>query len=344
MELSPAFMKTMKPKPWVLGSLMVFMLFLLLFFIQNTRYVFPEDTNNYFIDEENLKMETKQCERKLLLRRPDIRRKAALQVISPWLAPIVWDGTYDLQILNKQFKGKRIGLFVFAVKKYIQFLLPFLKSAEKHFMVGYKVTYYVFTDNTAAVQKLRLGAGRTLKLLKVKADNRWQDISMRRMQILVNLTLDQLPKEVDYLMCADVDMVFNDRVGVEILGDLVATIHPGFFISQTYQFSYDRNPASAAYIPFGQGDFYYMAAFYGGTVKEINKLSTFCHKGIVSDKQKNIEARWQEESHLNKYLLYNKPTKLLSPEYIWDTTLTNGDLVKRRRFLTVQKNHSEVRN
>ncbi|KAE8610385.1 hypothetical protein XENTR_v10012108 [Xenopus tropicalis] len=293
----------MTSKHWVLGCLIVLLLFLLVFF-----------------------------------------RKAALQILTPWLAPIIWDGTYDLWILNNQFKGKRIGLFVFAVKRYIGFLLPFLESAEHYFMVGYNVTYYVFTDNISAVQKVRLSNGRILKVLKVEADKRWQDISMKRMQILVNLTHDRLPKEVDYLVCADVDMVFNDHVGAEILGDLVATIHPGYFLAEPRQFTYERNPASAAYIPYGEGDFYYMAAFYGGTVEEINKLSTFCHNGIVADKKKNIEAVWQEESHLNKYLVYNKPTKVLSPEYIWDTNLPNGDLVKKKRFLAVHKNHKEIRN
>ncbi|XP_041446427.1 histo-blood group ABO system transferase 2-like isoform X1 [Xenopus laevis] len=342
----------MTAKQWIVGFLIVSMIFLLLFFVirmQKTQVVFQEkqveDTKNDDLNDlENLKMEIIQCERKLLLRRPDIRQKAALKVLTPWLAPIIWDGTYDLRILNNQLKGKRIGLFVFAVKKYIRFLLPFLESAEQHFMVGYNVTYYAFTDNTAAVPKISLGAGRILNLLEVEADKRWQDISMKRMQILVNLTHDRLPKEVDYLVCADVDMVFNDHVGVEILGDLVATIHPGLFLAQRDEFTYDRNPESAAYIPYGEGDFYYMAAFYGGTVEEINKLSTFCHKGIVADKKKNIEAVWQEESHFNKYLFYNKPTKVLSPEYIWDTNLPNGDLVKKRRFLAVHKNHEEVRN
>ncbi|OCT85085.1 hypothetical protein XELAEV_18023248mg [Xenopus laevis] len=242
----------MTAKQWIVGFLIVSMIFLLLFFVirmQKTQVVFQEkqveDTKNDDLNDlENLKMEIIQCERKLLLRRPDIRQKAALKVLTPWLAPIIWDGTYDLRILNNQLKGKRIGLFVFAVKKYIRFLLPFLESAEQHFMVGYNVTYYAFTDNTAAVPKISLGAGRILNLLEVEADKRWQDISMKRMQILVNLTHDRLPKEVDYLVCADVDMVFNDHVGVEILGDLVATIHPGLFLAQRDEFTYDRNPES----------------------------------------------------------------------------------------------------
>ncbi|KAG8436830.1 hypothetical protein GDO86_007784 [Hymenochirus boettgeri] len=332
------------------GGLIASVLILVLFYAKNTTFFFQ---NKFFIEPVNvsvneqgiqvLRMELAQCERKMLLGQRYIR-KPALQFITPWLAPILWDGTYDLKILNNQFKDKRIGLFVFAVKKYIRFLPPFLESAERYFMVGYSVNYYVFTDKVGEVQRPKLGNGRILNLLEVEADKRWQDISMKRMQILVNLTNERLRDEIDYLVCADVDMVFNDHVGVEILGNLVATLHPGFFLSEPMHFPYERRPISEAYVPLGQGDFYYMAAFYGGTVQEIYKLSSACCSGISVDKKNNIEALWQEESHLNKYLVYNKPTKVLSPEYIWDTNLPHGDLVKKKRFLAVHKDHEEVRN
>ncbi|XP_073449505.1 histo-blood group ABO system transferase 2-like [Aquarana catesbeiana] len=287
--------------------------------------------------------ELAHCERKLLVNDQN-GRKASLNVLTSWLAPIIWDGIYNLKTLNAQHKDTRIGLFVFAVKKYIRFLGPLLETAERFFMVGHNVTYYVFTDNVSNVVKPKMGEGRNLQLHEVSADKRWQDVSMRRMEILTAITKEQMPNEIDYLVCADVDMVFNDHMGVEILGDLFATIHPGYFLADPQRFTYERRPISAAYIPYGKGDFYYMAALYGGKVEEIHKLSTACHNGIKEDKKKNIEAVWQEESHLNRYLVYNKPTKVLSPEYIWDTNLPNGELIKRKRFLAVHKNHEEVRN
>ncbi|XP_040216293.1 histo-blood group ABO system transferase-like [Rana temporaria] len=287
--------------------------------------------------------ELAHCERKLLVNNVK-GRKASLNVLTSWLAPIIWDGIYNLNILNEQHKDTRIGLFVFAVKKYIRFLGPFLETAERFFMVGHNVTYYVFTDNVNNVSKPKMGEGRNLQLHEVSADKRWQDVSMRRMETLTAITKERMPNEIDYLVCADVDMVFNDHMGVEILGDRFATIHPQLFLSDPKQFTYERRTISAAYIPYGEGDFYYMAALYGGKVEEMYKLSTACHNGIKEDKKKNIEAIWQEESHFNRYLVYNKPTKVLSSEYIWDTGLVNGHLIKRKRFLAVRKNHEEVRN
>lgn len=356
-------MKMSLSRPIVIGAAM--MLFAAAFCIYNLKHVYnvrektdcsqKVDNCLWNLDECSQKVnvcsqnvidksvELAHCERKLHLN--DIKgRKAGLNAITPWLAPIIWDGLYDLNILNEHHKDTRIGLFVFAVKKYIRFLGPFLESAERFFMVGHKVTYYVYTDKIGDVVQPKMGEGRNLQLHEVSADKRWQDVSMRRMEILTVLTKEQMPKEIDYLVCADVDMVFNDHMGVEILSDLFATLHPVFFLSDFQAFTYERRPISAAYVPFGKGDFYYMAALYGGKVEEIHKLSTACQNGIKEDKKKNIEAIWQEESHLNRYLVYNKPTKVLSPEYIWDTDLPNGELIKRKRFIAVHKNHEEVRN
>ncbi|XP_077132627.1 histo-blood group ABO system transferase 2-like isoform X3 [Ranitomeya variabilis] len=334
------------PRCYVLVALFVFILFIVGICIQNAKLVFPSKQEwpiEWSQEVVEKAIELEHCERKLLLKTGNMR-KTGLNVLTPWLAPIIWDGIYNIKILDKQHKGTRIGLFVFAVKKYIQFLLPFLESAERYFMVGHHVTYYVFTDKVNDLVKPKMADGRILQLHNVAADQRWQDVSMRRMETLTIFTKEHMPNEIDYLICADVDMVFNDHVGVEILGDLVATLHPVFFLFEPKSFTYERRPISAAYIPQGEGDFYYMAALYGGKVEEIYKLSMECQKGIMEDKKKGIEAVWQDESHLNRYLFYNKPTKILSPEYIWDTDLPNGEFIKKKRFLAVHKNHRQVRN
>ncbi|KAM4022196.1 histo-blood group ABO system transferase 2-like [Anomaloglossus baeobatrachus] len=322
------------PRSYVIGALVVFILFIVGFCIQNIDW-------SQKVVEKSIELEN--CERKLLPYTAN-KRKMGLNVLTPWLAPIIWDGIYDMNILDNKHNSTRIGLFVFAVKKYIRFLLPFLESAERYFMVGHKVTYYVFTENVNNVVKPKVVDGRILQLHNVVADQRWQDVSMRRMDTLTIFTKEYMRNEIDYLVCADVDMVFNDHVGVEILGDLVATLHPAFFLSELKSFTYEHRRISAAYIPKGQGDFYYAGALYGGKVEEIYKLSKECQKGIMEDKKKGIEAVWQEESHLNRYLVYNKPTKVLSPEYLWANGLGIEEFIKRKRFLAVPKKNEEVRN
>ncbi|XP_015427861.1 PREDICTED: histo-blood group ABO system transferase [Myotis davidii] len=107
-------------------------------------------------------------------------------VLTPWLAPIVWEGTFNIDILNEQFRLQNVtvGLTVFAIKKYVVFLKLFLETAEQHFMVGHRVHYYVFTDRPADVPSVALGEGRRLVVLEVPGAARWQDISMSRMQMI----------------------------------------------------------------------------------------------------------------------------------------------------------------
>ncbi|XP_032623494.2 histo-blood group ABO system transferase-like isoform X1 [Chelonoidis abingdonii] len=285
---------------------------------------------------------------RMIYTKPQILKPSRSDVLmmTPWFAPIVWEGTYNFEILNEQFRQRNVtvGLTVFAIKKYVVFLKTFLETAEMYFMVGHRVNYYIFTDRPEEVPQVALKEGRNVVVLQVPNSPRWQEISMRRMEVLSYFSQQRFINEVSYLVCVDVDMKFNDQVGVEILSDLFGTLHPGFYTAERQSFTYERRPASQAYVPSDEGDFYYMGSIFGGTVMEVYKLTKKCHEAIMVDKANGIEAIWQEESHLNKYFLYHKPSKILSPEYMWDDNLGRPEILKKRRFLAVRKNHAAIRN
>ncbi|XP_017195295.3 histo-blood group ABO system transferase [Oryctolagus cuniculus] len=249
--------------------------------------------------------------------------KEDVLVQTPWLAPIVWEETFNIEILNEHFwlQNVTVGLASFAVKKYVVFLKPFLETAEAHFMVGHRVKYYIFTDQPNGVPPIRLGAGRQMAILEVPTPAGRREVSGPRMEILSHFSSLHFFKEVDYLVCAHVDVTFQEHVGVEILSALFGTIHPVFFGHHRDTFAYECWPQSQAHVPLGEGDFYYTEALFGGSVLEVHKLATACHEAMARDKAHHVEAVWHEESYLNKYLLYHKPTKVLSPEYMWDKRL-----------------------
>ncbi|XP_043914357.1 histo-blood group ABO system transferase-like [Protopterus annectens] len=267
-------------------------------------------------------------------------------VMTPWFAPIVWDGTFDIDLLDYKFKMRNvtIGLTVFAVKKYIIFLQGFIESAENYFMQGHQVNYYVFTDQPEAVPQMNLKPGRNLVLLVVQSYPQWQEISMHRMEMIYLFIQKRFKKEVDYLVCVDVDMTFSDHVGVEILDNLFGTLHPAFYDTNPIEYTYERRIESEAYIPFYEGDFYYAGGFFGGKLKEVFLLTKRCHEAIMKDKNNEIEAIWHDESHINKYFLNHKPTKILSPEYLWDNDMGNRNILRKKRFLAVRKNHKAIRS
>ncbi|XP_061650801.1 globoside alpha-1,3-N-acetylgalactosaminyltransferase 1-like isoform X2 [Phyllopteryx taeniolatus] len=228
--------------------------------------------------------------------------------VTNWNVPLVWEGTFDPVVIDAIYKTMYPGVAVviFAVGKYTLFLEAFLESAEKYFLVDFKVTYYVFTDNKQKVPQIR--------------------------------------NEADYLFMMDIDSVFHNRFGAESLSRLSAVLHRSYY-KNTHRdtFPYERRPQSTAYIPAGEGDYYYTAAVWGGYLEDMYKLVKHCYAQAEEDSKKNIEAVWQEESHLNKYLLYNKPTKVLSPEYLWsDYDQVPAD-IKVVRISQLVKDYRKVR-
>uniref|UniRef100_A0A8C3T6U5 Globoside alpha-1,3-N-acetylgalactosaminyltransferase 1 (FORS blood group) n=1 Tax=Chelydra serpentina TaxID=8475 RepID=A0A8C3T6U5_CHESE len=260
-------------------------------------------------------------------------RRQDVLTLTPWLAPIVWEGTFNSELLDSAY-NRPTALFVGR----------FVESAEKLFMKGYRVNYYIFTNDPQVIPRVQLQPGRSLRIVPIKKYSHWQEISMRRMEAINRHVAEVSHREVNYLFCLDIDMVFHNPWGVETLGEMVAAIHPGYFNVPRSQFPYERRSSSAAFIPDRQGDFYYAGAVFGGLVKQVYEFTRACHMTILADKANGIMAAWQEESHLNRHFFSHKPSKLLSPEYVWDDTKPRPPEVRLIRFSTVNKNYKELRD
>lgn len=300
--------------------------------------LFDEDPSS----EANVKFPSMSYPKPIAVGQP----RTDVMVMTPWFAPIIWEDTFNIDILNEYFRLRNvtIGLTAFAIKKYVIFTESFLKTAEEHFMVGHPVNYYIFTDRPEDVPNVPLKEKRKLHLIEVQNYDRWQEVSMRRMEMINSYIKTKFIEEVDYLVCVDIDMQFSDHLGVEILSDVFGTLHPAFYSASRHQFTYERRTQSQAYVPSEEGDFYYAGGFFGGTVQEVYRLTKACHEAMMEDKINGIEAVWHDESYLNKYFVYHKPTKILSPEYLWDNRMGSPSVLKKRRFLAVPKNHAAMRN
>lgn len=264
-----------------------------------------------------------------------------------WGAPIVWDGTFDPDVAQQEAiqQNLTIGLTVFAVGRYLEkYLAHFLETAEQYFMVGQRVVYYVFTDRPAAVPRLPLGPGRQLRVERVLRERRWQDVSMERMRTLHAALGGRLGREARFVFCMDVDQYFSGAFGPETLADSVAQLHAWHYHWPRRLLPYESNPRSAAALAPGEGDFYYHAALFGGSVAALRRLTAHCAQGQRQDRARGLEARWHDESHLNKFFWLHKPAKVLSPEFCWCPELGRRAEIRRPRLLWAPKEYTLVRD
>lgn len=264
--------------------------------------------------------------------------------VTPWLAPVVWEGTFDPTLLDAIFKPKNltIAATVFAVGKYVMFLKDFLETAEQHFFVDFNVNIYVFTDQPQHVPTVKMAAGRMVSVRMVPSSSRWQEISARRME-LINALIQELLNSTHYIFCLDVDSKFHGRWGSESLGQTVAVVHPGYYRDPRSRFPFERRPQSRAYMAPSDGDFYYCGGAFGGALDRVLVLTQTCSQNFRDDAKEGIEAAWQEESHLNRYFWQNKPSKVLSPEYLWQDFKPRNPEIHVVRFSGVVKNYAAIR-
>ncbi|XP_068170813.1 N-acetyllactosaminide alpha-1,3-galactosyltransferase-like [Antennarius striatus] len=270
--------------------------------------------------------------------------RSDVQTLTSWKAPIIWEGMFVPDLFDQMHKqqGSSVALTVFAVGRYLDaYLNTFMSSSEQHFMLGLPVIYYIFTDTPEKVPDIKLAPQRQMKVIKVERYPRWQDISMMRMKTISEVIESEIRHCCTHVFCFDVDQMFTERFGSEALGDSVALLHAHYYNLPKDQFTYDRNPKSKAYME--SGDFYYHAAIFGGTWKNVKALTDACYQNIMEDKTNEVEALWHDESHLNKYFWLHKPSRVLSPEYCWDSSIGSPEALRVTRLLWAPKHYDTLR-
>ncbi|XP_043977973.1 alpha-1,3-galactosyltransferase 2-like isoform X2 [Gambusia affinis] len=274
----------------------------------------------------------------------DLWSRNDVQTCTSWKAPIIWEGMFNPSHFDQihRNKGSSVALTVFAVGRYLDaYLETFLNSSEQHFMSSLPVSYYVFTDTPEKVPNIKLAPSRHLKVIKVERHTRWQDISMMRMKAISDVIESDIRHRATHVFCFDVDQVFTGRFGPEALGDSVALLHAHYYHLPKMLFTYDRNLKSKAFMK--TGDFYYHAAVFGGSWGSVKALTEACYRNIMADKENQVEALWHDESHLNKYFWLHKPSRVLSPEYCWDTSIGYRRDIQMYRLLWAPKDYNNLR-
>jgi len=224
----------------------------------------------------------------------------------------------------------RIGILVISTNKYNTFLQPLIYSADEHFLNGHDVTYFVFTNCV----DVELFSDR--EIIKTYVDHReWPWMTLGRYKIFSENR--SLFDDIDYLYYCDVDMRFVGAVGDEILSDIVATQHPGYFGRRGTP---ENNILSLACVYPHEQMQYFAGGFNGGSKSEYLKMADTISNNIDIDYSRGIIAIWHDESHMNRYFIDNCPTKILDPGYCYGESMS---IPFTKRLLALDKNHSEIR-
>lgn len=226
---------------------------------------------------------------------------------------------------------KRIGLLLISTGRYHHFIQPLITSADKHFLKDCEVFYFLFTDSKDKYQSNR-------EVVYIEKEHLpWPGPTLYRYNTFVN-SYDVLKSyNLDYLFYSDIDMLFVDEVGNEILSDRVVTIHPGF---QGSRGTPEYRPQSLACVYPYEYMVYFAGGFNGGSFENFMNMSSYIDKNIQTDYRNGIIAIWHDESHINRYMIDNKPTLILDPGYCYGESM---NIPYRKRLLALDKNHAELR-
>lgn len=228
----------------------------------------------------------------------------------------------------------KICILTIATNKYIQFVERLYDNIEENFLNGHDIECVLFTDHEVETSN-------NVKVSQIDHEP-WPMPTLKRYNYFTKE--QEFISKFDYCFYFDVDMAVINKVGDEVLSDLVATNHPYKIFEKPQQFSYERRPESLAYVPIGQGTNYYAGGFNGGSTQEFLKMSAVIADRVNKDLENGIVALWHDESHMNRYLIDNPPTLSLSPSYCFAEEFLGTDYPYDPKIIALKKNHNELRS
>ena len=230
----------------------------------------------------------------------------------------------------------KILILTIATNKYIQFVERLYDNIEENFLNGHDIQGLLFTEHDVETSD-------NIKVSQIDHEY-WPMPTLKRYNYFIK-EKDYI-SQFDYCYYFDVDMGIVDKVGDEVLDDLVATMHPYQSFYPKEQRTYDRNPQSHAYVPQGkEGEFYYAGGFNGGSTDKFLKMSKVIADRVTDDLQRGVIALWHDESQMNRYLIDNPPTLSLTPSYCFaEEQMQNPDYPYKAKIIALKKDHDELRS
>ncbi len=284
-------------------------------------------------------------------------------------------GTYQVDELNllneymqsllaeagKEQKTYKIGLMFIAINPpYWQYAKQVIDGVKQFFAPGHETEILLFTDMQNYPEAKDVNYGATVFPVETME---WPYPTLMRYHYF--LKQEEYLKKFDYLFYLDLDTRVVGIVGDEIFGEgLTVAPHPGYAIRQNLWAPLEANPHSAAFIKQpgriidGGGKplfapFYCAGGFQGGRSALFIDAMKEMQRTIDADLDKGYIARWNDESHWNKYIFEHQedtPITYLDVSYVYPDSMIEDYYVKlwgrnyTPRLMTITKPFSLIKD
>ena len=221
-------------------------------------------------------------------------------------------------------KSKKIAIVIIATNSYFLLGLRFIKQWFHFYNSNIDCKFY-FCSDTDVLEYIPTNFHNKIKWINTTHTS-WEDATNSKFTNIIELKDTFEEDNCEHVFYFDADTSINKEFDHTwfLKGNLVGGEH--------YNNSYDsdkpfeRNPKSKAYVPKNTDleQIYYYGAFFGG---KILNVITFCKEMLTyqkEDKLINIEPVWNDESYINKYFHYNKPSIVLNKDFKFIISDKNG--------------------
>lgn len=228
-----------------------------------------------------------------------------------------------------------ININIIATRRYHIFVQPLIDSICKYFLLRHKITINLFSDD---LEKQYDGDDRVSVDTWLIDSYGWPEATLLRYRIMSGIHYD-----CDYIFYLDADYIISSEVDEEILGPIVAVLHPGFSIVGGGSWCTDER--SMAFTKPENRENYFCGGTSGGSKDHYVAIMNLLADRIDDDTSRGIKAEHNDEQHWNWYLSQTGGVKILDCSYCMVEQEHLRKLWKidhlTPKILALSKNHSE---
>lgn len=219
----------------------------------------------------------------------------------------------------------KVAIIFIGTGKYLDYLPLWYEKIEDNFLPETEKIVFVFTDGQLEDHPQNI-------IVNYLEHKEWPYVSLERFKTI--LSVEGELEKYDYLIFMDADTLVVDKIFPNDIFDdekyLIGVHHPCHYLQMPphnqYPGAFETNERSTSAID-DEDDtsIYYQACVWGGKIPNVLDMIKVLHKNIQMDLDNDIIAKWDDESHLNKYFCSHKTmVNTLSPSYAYPEVFSSS--------------------